>query len=754
MSFGETLHRPALRTSERDRRCSQRANLQMSSILGIVLISVCALFIPNSSKRRLGYSPEPVVEGASRWSSERRTLPEHMLQRRGHKGFRPIFDSFTSAVGGGISGRPAYESTRDATRTGKAFAKAGGASGDAVSNKSTSRTTRGRPETNITMMNIDSAEKSVASLHNFKGTMMAAFHEGVYKLQKRYYGYAQDPQSHPFRIFMPQQHVDFYNKLPFVVLAGTDKNENAWVSVVTAEPGKSLMEATHYDITFGGIDKLASHGDPLLESLEHDEPVGLLGIELHTRRRNRLNGVANFSKDGLFRICGPLLSFGNCPQYITERNWKFRPTKDRKKAQVKEYKSLSSDHQRLIGDATTFFMSTGHPETGMDASHRGGPKGFVRIIDDNTLMYPDFPGNRMLKSLGNIEANGKLGLWFGDFENGLSLQLTGSAKVVLCDTKEGKETIASLKEKAQSKETALFPDNFNWVIFKLKKAVERTNGLSVMWESRHDYIDLTVSKIVDETKDIKSFYLSRSDKVVQPIPGQYLPIFVNPPEHAYKRGDNIAPLDRTYTISGFGPKHYRLSIKKVDGGKVSSWFHTLKPGSIIQSREPQGHFTLKTPEIPPSSIIFISGGIGVTPLVPILSDAVKKYASSPKKPKIFWIYTTQNAASLPKTLHEEVNVALKAYNEAKGTAISYVQFSREENTKALSEGKHSIYKQKARLSQGLLQDFIKSQGINKMDAHVYACGPSGLMSMLGSALSGYPYVFTESFGPSAAPKKK
>eukprot|EP00468_Gymnochlora_sp_CCMP2014_P006221 CAMPEP_0167743682 /NCGR_PEP_ID=MMETSP0110_2-20121227/2149_1 /TAXON_ID=629695 /ORGANISM="Gymnochlora sp., Strain CCMP2014" /LENGTH=539 /DNA_ID=CAMNT_0007628075 /DNA_START=880 /DNA_END=2499 /DNA_ORIENTATION=- len=146
MSFGETLHRPALRTSERDRRCSQRANLQMSSILGIVLISVCALFIPNSSKRRLGYSPEPVVEGASRWSSERRTLPEHMLQRRGHKGFRPIFDSFTSAVGGGISGRPAYESTRDATRTGKAFAKAGGASGDAVSNKSTSRTTRGRPD--------------------------------------------------------------------------------------------------------------------------------------------------------------------------------------------------------------------------------------------------------------------------------------------------------------------------------------------------------------------------------------------------------------------------------------------------------------------------------------------------------------------------------------------------------------------------------------------------------------------------------
>eukprot|EP00468_Gymnochlora_sp_CCMP2014_P000799 CAMPEP_0167742990 /NCGR_PEP_ID=MMETSP0110_2-20121227/1757_1 /TAXON_ID=629695 /ORGANISM="Gymnochlora sp., Strain CCMP2014" /LENGTH=371 /DNA_ID=CAMNT_0007627291 /DNA_START=1585 /DNA_END=2697 /DNA_ORIENTATION=+ len=152
MSFGETLHRPALRTSERDRRCSQRANLQMSSILGIVLISVCALFIPNSSKRRLGYSPEPVVEGASRWSSERRTLPEHMLQRRGHKGFRPIFDSFTSAVGGGISGRPAYESTRDATRTGKAFAKAGGASGDAVSNKSTSRTTRGRPASNWAAM--------------------------------------------------------------------------------------------------------------------------------------------------------------------------------------------------------------------------------------------------------------------------------------------------------------------------------------------------------------------------------------------------------------------------------------------------------------------------------------------------------------------------------------------------------------------------------------------------------------------------
>ena len=89
--------------------------------------------------------------------------------------------------------------------------------------------------------------------------------------------------------------------------------------------------------------------------------------------------------------------------------------------------SLGEDLQHWIGRADTFFVASAHPEGGADASHRGGFPGFVRVVDGRTLTWPDYDGNRMFNTLGNLVENPRAGLLFLDFENGRTLQLSGTA---------------------------------------------------------------------------------------------------------------------------------------------------------------------------------------------------------------------------------------------------------------------------------------------------------------------------------------
>ncbi|MBD2020206.1 pyridoxamine 5'-phosphate oxidase family protein, partial [Leptolyngbya sp. FACHB-36] len=77
----------------------------------------------------------------------------------------------------------------------------------------------------------------------------------------------------------------------------------------------------------------------------------------------------------------------------------------------------------------TFFIASLHPTHGADASHRGGYPGFVQV-DSERLVFPDYSGNNMFNTLGNLQVNPSAGLLFIDFEQGHTLQLTGSATIV------------------------------------------------------------------------------------------------------------------------------------------------------------------------------------------------------------------------------------------------------------------------------------------------------------------------------------
>jgi uncharacterized protein len=208
------------------------------------------------------------------------------------------------------------------------------------------------------------------------------------------------------------------------VLGTVDPRGYAWASVVTGKAGfiQALDERTLR------VAAVPAAGDPARENLARPAHAALIVPDLALRRRLRLNGAGRIAS-GIIELRAEQV-YGNCSHYIQsrepvgERQWK---TGDN--IRVERASELSAGHQRLIASADTFFIATDHPESGADISHRGGNPGFVRVASSRRLAIPDYAGNNMFNTLGNITVNPRVGLLFIGFESGRTLQLSGRAAI-------------------------------------------------------------------------------------------------------------------------------------------------------------------------------------------------------------------------------------------------------------------------------------------------------------------------------------
>jgi uncharacterized protein len=233
------------------------------------------------------------------------------------------------------------------------------------------------------------------------------------------------------RNHLPEQHRQFYAQLPFIVIGSVDDAGRPWAGLLTGAPG-FLVSPDPRALEIGH-----SHdpSDPVWRGIHDAAAVGLLGIELETRRRNRLNGAIEHIGPTGFRV-GVEHSFGNCPRYIRPRVAEAVPDPIRAFAgEVEALERLDAAARKLIESADTLFVASYVDDAGdpphrqVDVSHRGGEPGFVRVAEDGTLIIPDYPGNRFFNTLGNIIANPRAGLVFVDFVTGDVLQLSGGAEV-------------------------------------------------------------------------------------------------------------------------------------------------------------------------------------------------------------------------------------------------------------------------------------------------------------------------------------
>lgn len=224
----------------------------------------------------------------------------------------------------------------------------------------------------------------------------------------------------------------FFQSLPFIVSGHTDATGQPWAGLITGEPGFLNMEeaSNQFSLRWSQANNLTG------VEARPGNALGLLGIQLATRRRNRLNATVFANDDDQWRMLIDQ-GYGNCPKYITEREWPAElftgPYHYTEQAGLSDYAAT------LASTTDTFFIATSSgPQFtdadtqssawGADISHRGGEAGFLRR-EHGQLLFDDFPGNNMFNTLGNIAQYPFCGILIIDFSSGNMIQLAAKAVI-------------------------------------------------------------------------------------------------------------------------------------------------------------------------------------------------------------------------------------------------------------------------------------------------------------------------------------
>ena len=276
------------------------------------------------------------------------------------------------------------------------------------------------------------------------------FHEGELLVQQRAGETAKGEQNG--RIIADsiiEGAFKFIEQQSMVILGSVDHRQNVWASILLGHPGFIRVvdsQTVEFDLKQAFIDK----SDYFLNGAGENR-IGMLVIELATRRRLRINGaIALIAPDKLqLRVTE---SYPNCPKYIQRRHLSLDIDANPKQPpfirgaggdltfirgaggdltlKSQSGQILTAKQEELIRSADTFFVASFHTSRGVDISHRGGNPGFIKVLNRQTLRIPDYIGNGMFNTLGNLVINPHAGLVFIDFDRSRTLQLVGKANIL------------------------------------------------------------------------------------------------------------------------------------------------------------------------------------------------------------------------------------------------------------------------------------------------------------------------------------
>lgn len=224
---------------------------------------------------------------------------------------------------------------------------------------------------------------------------------------------------------IPQGAWPFLTRQPWVILGGEGVEGRIWCSALMADPGFAAAEdggaALSLDLRHARIHS----ADPLLQGLKAGQRLGLLFLEPPTRRRLRVNGRLSEAGPERLRLSVDE-AFPNCPRHVRPRTFEGGASG----GETRMGSELDATARRLITAADTLFLGTSHSGRGFDTSHRGGDPGFVEVLGEQRLRLPDYAGNSLFQSFGNLEADPRIGLFIPDFATGAQLHLSGTARVL------------------------------------------------------------------------------------------------------------------------------------------------------------------------------------------------------------------------------------------------------------------------------------------------------------------------------------
>ena len=568
----------------------------------------------------------------------------------------------------------------------------------------------------------------------------APWHEGELQMQRRY---GVDEQMDDLgrrwvRDYLTDQQREFYPQLPFAVLGAVDPAGDVWATLRAAPPGfLSAPDAKHLDVAVP-----REPADPAEAGMEDGDAIALLGIQLATRRRNRMNGRIQRTGSAGFSIA-VRYGYGNCAQYIQGRESVFLDhTAAPAAAPPVTLDGFDAEAVEMLKKADTFFVASyqtdAEGQRSVDVSHRGGNPGFARLDDDGWLTIPDFAGNNFFNSFGNFLLNSKAGLIFIDFDNGTVLQMTGEVKIVF-ESAEIEQFQGAVRlwrfrphkiirrRQALPLQTRFMEDGWSPHTLLTGRWEQPTQPANDLWR------DFRIVKTVDESSVVRSFHLAPAsgEKIVPQRSGQYLPISVSLP-------DTAKPLQRQYTLSSSpSDEFYRISVKRQ--GVVSKFLHGLQAGDTIKARAPAGEFVIDPAEKRPA--VLLAAGIGVTPMLAMLHGLVDEGARNGRIRPAWFFYAALNVAE------RAFDAEISRLAEAGQGAIRYRRWLTDVTGATQADYDHT----------GLIDIEALKAALPLNDYDFYLCGPPGFTQALYDALRDINIaddrIHTEAFGPASLKRR-
>lgn len=504
----------------------------------------------------------------------------------------------------------------------------------------------------------------------------------------------------------------FVSQQTMAVLGSIDGYGNVWASLLFGNAGFLRAEDPH-TVHLQRHTCHGAAGDPLWENLDSDPRLGMLLIELVTRRRLRINGSVRRSGRGDYFI-EVQRAYANCPKYIQRRRMELPDaTNAGPLPSYREGGQLNLAQQAWIGNTDTLFVASAHPEQGVDASHRGGQPGFVKVLSPHRLRIPDFSGNNMFNTLGNFICYPHAGLVFIDFGRGRILQLSGHP-ILLWDEPDmlgetgGTERYWEFEVKAWRESGLTVHPRWHFIDYSPFNPIPgKSTG-----ETGVQPLRLRVDRVWVETGRVKGFQFSAADGEELPAfeAGAHLPVRIRD-----RSGDLVErqysllsdPADRT---------RYRIAVLAEAHGRGGSLYmhEAVRAGDTLQAMPPRNGFPL---EIDAGHSILIAGGIGITPLLSMLH--------------------TLRATGKSFDLH---------YSARRLSDLAF----REEIERLAGDRAHFYASQET----GQRLDLQRILSVPVPDTHIYVCGPRTMIGAVRdlAQASGWTaeQIHFESFGSTAS----
>ena len=274
----------------------------------------------------------------------------------------------------------------------------------------------------------------------------------------------------------------------------------------------------------------------------------------------------------------------------------------------------------FVADRDSFYLGTANAEGQPYIQHRGGPKGFLKVLDDRTLAFADFSGNRQYISYGNLNDNDKAFIFLMDYTNRKRIKVWGTAKIVE-DDPELMEKLTDPNYRGKPERAFVFrislwdgncPQHIN-PRYTEEQIQELPECPCCDPNPGRFSASLEVAEVIDETENVKTF------RLVQPgggnipfeyLPGQFLTLDIEPGGKRTRRSYTIASTPTR-------PECLEITVKREDMGLVSRYLHDeVKPGSHLRLSAPAGRFTFTGVER--NSIVLIAAGVGITPMMSVV----------------------------------------------------------------------------------------------------------------------------------------